>query len=421
MSIRLKTKFTLGLVFLFIIIFAFGTLGIFHIYRLSSNARLILDQNHNSQVYSNNMLQALEEQPAKLAALEKNLVLQEKNVTEAGEGAVTAAARNHFKLLQQHPGDNARMTALRQDILQIVQINQQAIILKNRIAAATAANAIVSLSIILLLLTIVSIVFIISFPRIITHPIQLLSMGIREISNKNYNTRIHLTQHDEFGELAAVFNMMAGKLHEYEHGNLARIRFEKTRIEAIINQMKDGIIGFDEQRNILFMNAVAARFFGIDEQPLINNISGTLEQHPLLKMILEHPAHKQLKINSDGQTGFYMKDIITVTNNQDVIGEVMVLRDITAFQELAAAKTQFIATISHELKTPISAMKMSLSLLNDDRVGTLQSEQQELLESIGEDVERMLKISSELLDMAQEETFAHETYPVIEADDIKTV
>jgi signal transduction histidine kinase len=307
MSIRLKTKFSLGLIFLFIIIFAFGTLGIFHIYRLSSNARLILQQNHNSLVFSNNMLLALEEQPVQLKTLEKNLALQIKNVTEAGEGEATTAAKDHFELLLQHPDDNTLTTKLRQDILQIVRINQEAIILKNRIARVTASNAIVSLSIILLLLTIVSITFIIGFPPIITHPIQLLSAGISEISNRNYSTRIHLTQHDEFGELATVFNMMAGKLHEYESGNLARIRLEKT---------------------------------------------------------------------------------------------------------------QFIATISHELKTPISAMKMSLSLLNDERIGPLQTEQQELLESIAEDVERMLKISTELLDMAQEEIFAHEIYPVNATDNI---
>ena len=87
-----------------------------------------------------------------------------------------------------------------------------------------------------------------------------------------------------------------------------------------------------------------------------------------------------------------------------VIGQVIVLRNITPFHELSEAKTNFIATISHELKTPISSIKLSAQLLNDGRVGKINDDQKELLDSIEDDSERLLKITGELLNMTQLET-----------------
>jgi signal transduction histidine kinase len=93
-----------------------------------------------------------------------------------------------------------------------------------------------------------------------------------------------------------------------------------------------------------------------------------------------------------------------VTNNERVIGQVIVLRNITLFHELNEAKTNFIATVSHELKTPISSIKMSARLLTDLRVGALNNEQQELIRSITDDSDRLLKITGELLNLSQVET-----------------
>jgi len=81
-----------------------------------------------------------------------------------------------------------------------------------------------------------------------------------------------------------------------------------------------------------------------------------------------------------------------------------VLRNITPFHELNEAKTNFIATVSHELKTPISSIKMSAKLLADPRIGEMNNEQKELLQSIREDSNRLLKITGELLNMSQVET-----------------
>jgi len=243
-------------------------------------------------------------------------------------------------------------------------------------------------------------------PGIISAPVSSLSEGIVEIAKKNYKKRIFLKQQDEFGDLAGSFNIMAEKLDEYEHSNLSQIKFEKSRIETIIDQMRDGIIGLDEKKNILFLNAVAEKLLGLKEKDILGKYAPDIAlRNDLMRTILrEDEEKKELKIFADRKESYFNKDILNVTNNEQVIGQVIVLRNITPFHELNEAKTNFIATVSHELKTPISSIKMSAQLLNDERIGSLSIDQKELIHSIGEDADRLLKITGELLNITQVET-----------------
>jgi len=128
-------------------------------------------------------------------------------------------------------------------------------------------------------------------------------------------------------------------------------------------------------------------------------------KNDLMRTLLQTDEEKKdLKIYADRKESYFSKDILNVTNNNQVIGQVIVLRNITPFHELNEAKTNFIATVSHELKTPISSIKMSAQLLEDGRIGTLGPEQKELIQSIRDDADRLLKITGELLNMAQVET-----------------
>jgi signal transduction histidine kinase len=121
-------------------------------------------------------------------------------------------------------------------------------------------------------------------------------------------------------------------------------------------------------------------------------------------LLQDEPKKTELKIYADNKESYFNKDVLDVTTNEAVIGQVIVLRNITPFHELNEAKTNFIATVSHELKTPISSIKMSARLLTDNRVGALNNEQGELIRSITDDADRLLKITGELLNLSQVET-----------------
>ncbi|MBS1567255.1 MAG: HAMP domain-containing protein, partial [Bacteroidetes bacterium] len=288
----------------------------------------------------------------------------------------------------------------------IQDLNEMAILRKNAVARKTAGNGRLWLTIIFTVLTLVSFSFIFNLPGVIAGPIRSLAEGIEEIANKNYGKRIYLKQEDEFGDLAAAFNSMAEKLDGYEHSSIAELQFEKSRIETIINQMRDGIIGFDNKRNILFINVVAQQLLGVKEQDVIGRYAPDIALRNDLMRTLLQPAmdKKDLKIYADNRESYFNRDVLDVTNKDEIIGQVIVLRNITLFHELNEAKTNFIATVSHELKTPISSIKMSARLLTDERNGALDDNQRELIYSIRDDADRLLKITGELLNMAQVET-----------------
>lgn len=104
----------------------------------------------------------------------------------------------------------------------------------------------------------------------------------------------------------------------------------------------------------------------------------------------------------DNKENYFIKETIEVAQ-EGSSSRVIVLKNITSFKELDVAKNNFIATISHELKTPLASSDFSLKLLEDERVSKLTAEQKELIENLRLDNQRMLKILSELLNMSQVE------------------
>ena len=110
---RLKTKLSIGIGFLFIAILVSGMLGILSIHVMKKDARLILEDNYETLVYSNNMLQLLDklmQDSTGIQLFEKNLKQQETNITEPGESAATAAVRQMFEQLKRSPDNDSLLS-----------------------------------------------------------------------------------------------------------------------------------------------------------------------------------------------------------------------------------------------------------------------------------------------------------------------
>jgi PAS domain S-box-containing protein len=179
--------------------------------------------------------------------------------------------------------------------------------------------------------------------------------------------------------------------------------------------MHDPIIGLDSEGIILFVNNEALKIIGLKHEEVKGQLVTTLAlKNDLLKSLisneLESPKAHPMKIFADGKESYFEKETVNITikptgEEQLIdIGNVIILRNITIFKELDFAKTNFIATVSHELKTPISSIKLSLQLLEKSETGKINEEQKQLIESIKEDSQRLLKITGELLDISQLET-----------------
>jgi PAS domain S-box-containing protein len=410
----IKSKLRAGIGFLFLMALVSSGLADYYLTRLSTDSKIILKDNYRTLIYVKNIGQILDQPGANnlssthLKVIQDNITQEEHNITEPGEGKLADSLQATFNLFNQNLNNPSVSGALKLKMkgimYSIMQLNMTAIERKNSVAGTTADRAIIIVSFIGSLCFLIAFSFAVNFPSYIANPVRELISGIKEIANKNYNKRLMFESKDEFGEVAEAFNQMARKLNDYETSNLASILFEKKRIETIINSMHDAIIGLDDKLFIIFANKVACDLIGMPEEKLTAQYAPNVAlENDLLRNMLMNDQLK-MKIYADNRESYFTKEILEVVNEGQVIGKVVILKNITDFQQLNDAKTTFIATVSHELKTPISSIKMSLKLLDDSRVGEMNSEQKQLVQNIDDDAQRLLQITGELLDAAQIET-----------------
>lgn len=425
---KIKTKLRLGFGFLFVIVIFFGAVSLFFINGISESSKVILRNNYESLNYTRNMRAILDESSLPLPfdaaeSFRQELNNEAGNITEKGEKEVVGSLKSVFAhLIAGSSSLSEKQQAerqIRRHLRRIDEINMQAIVRKNEVAQQSVRRSIILMSATGAVTFLILFSFIVNFPGFVANPLREVLEGIREISKRNYRQRLLFRTNDEFSELASAFNEMAGRLNEWENSNLAKVLSEKSRIEAIIEQMQDAIIGLNEKQEVLFINAVAEQVLNLKSEEVEGrNAADLISKNDLFNHVLSNnKMNNLLKIYTDGKESYFQREKIAISvpnldepaesslvHSRKPVGTVYVLRNITQFKELDEAKTNFIATVSHELKTPISSIKMSLKLLRDERVGSMNEEQYELIQHIGEDIDRLLKITSELLDLSQVET-----------------
>jgi NtrC-family two-component system sensor histidine kinase KinB len=425
---KIKTKLRLGFGFLFVVVIFFGAISLYYMNRISVSSRVILKDNYESLRYAREMRTILDDNELPLPkAANDNLAVQlmkeNSNVTEKGEGDAVAGLTEAFQQLTA-PGSplTAQRLALRKMHVQlriIDDLNMKAIVRKNDAAQESVEKAATYLIFAASLCFIILFSFSVNFPGFVANPLREFSEAIKAISRKNYKQRLEFKGNDEFSELAGEFNAMASQLNKWENSNLAKLQSEKLRIEAIIGQMHDAIIGLNEKQEVLFLNQVASQLLNMHEKDVVGaNATELMKKNDLLNTVMQAGSNaKPMKIYADGKESYFKlerREIMVpvfedqsdkvIKESRKTAGEVYILKNITEYKELDEAKTNFIATVSHELKTPISSIKMSVKLLDDERVGGMNPEQKELVQHIKEDCGRLLKITSELLDLSQVET-----------------
>lgn len=405
----IKTKIATGIGVLFSLLAIISVLALIAINLLSDKTENLLAANYKTIRYCNEMMHAMDQLPGDTSAydaFDKALAQQEKNITESGERAATLSVRHWFEVLRQNGSDRAAQDNINNQLYHISQLNQRALEHKNRLALQTAADAKMWLSVLISLVLVIGITLAFNLPGIVAAPVKRLTDGIREIAKGNYKTRIDLdNQEDEFGQMAQAFNRMADRLHEWENSSMARLMFEKSRVDSIINQMEDAVLGTDADGRILFINGAASGLYNLRAEEVIRKqVTDIAAHNDLLKTVLEGNHRGPLKIIANNKEEFFTLTHKAVRLDNKPLGDVYTLKNVTHFKELDLSKTNLLATISHELKTPISSIKMSAKLLRDERIGMMNEEQQEMVHNIADDTERLLRLTAELLNITQIET-----------------
>lgn len=407
MALSVKNKIWLGTLFLFILLLLTGGVGIYYTVHLKDQSKAVLKDNYETLSYAYTMQNQLDsfafKQDEAFIKFDSVLQLQEQNITETGERDATSTIRMDFERLRKGDTSFNTIAQIRSSLQQIIQLNMVAIHAKSEKAETAANNAFSYIMGLAGIVFLIAFTFLVNFPSIVTDPIKRLTEAIKEIANKNYNHRIHIKNKDEFGKLADAFNEMAERLQYFESSNLNKLMFEKSRAEAVINSLKDASIGIDKNEFVLFANFQALQLLGLLAEEVVGKpVEELKKKNDLFNFLLDKETTTPFKIVVENRENYFVKEIIEVSQGE-AKSKVIVLRNITSFKELDVAKTNFIATISHELKTPLASSDFGLKLLEDERIGHLSTEQKELIENLKHDNQRMVKILSELLNMSQVE------------------
>jgi PAS domain S-box-containing protein len=256
--------------------------------------------------------------------------------------------------------------------------------------------------------------------RLITGPIIALTEQARRVTKGDFKQGIAITSENEIGRLAQTFNTMTAQLAESYRNLENKVRelsAAKAKDDAMLNSIGDGVIVADSTGKTLLINEAAADMLGLDREKAVGTKLADLElQDDLGENIptTEHPLHAAL------QTGKRIKRDLTVKKRRGkvavsilatpvvqhgaTIGAIQIIRDVTREKEIDRMKSEFISLASHQLRTPLSAIKWFIEMLQKGDAGKLNKEQAEYVANVDTSTDRMIKLVGALLNISRIES-----------------
>ncbi|MEO6006287.1 MAG: ATP-binding protein [Opitutus sp.] len=236
-------------------------------------------------------------------------------------------------------------------------------------------------------------------------PIKALTASAVAVGEGDLDRAVPAKSRDELGQLGRAFNQMAAKLRSYREATQAKVLRTQRTMEATLTSAPDPVFviardGTHEVRNPAAESLVQSSEFSDGFPPALaepmKQVLATGENY----MPTDYARVVTLRVGREDR--HYLPRILAIGDAlTEFNGVAVVLQDVTKFRLLDDAKTNLVGTVSHELKTPLTGLRMAVYLLLEQQVGTLGPQQRELLEGARDDADRLLRILDDLLDLAR--------------------
>jgi PAS domain S-box-containing protein len=243
-------------------------------------------------------------------------------------------------------------------------------------------------------------------------PVDRLKETVKRIKAGDLNVQVPVVYRDEIGELATEFNQMTQRLLQYEQSTIGTLMAEKKRTLAIVRSISDPLIVLERNFRIILINRAGEDFFEAEEAKAVNrHFLEVIRDGELFSYIStftesgEESRQKMMALRH-GDKEFYFNVIVkAVKDSEATVHSIVVLfQNITQLKQVERMKTDFLATVSHEFKTPLTSIMMGLSLLNEGKIGVLNPGQQKTVAAIEEDSETLLCLVNDLLEITRFES-----------------
>ncbi len=449
-NLRLQLLFShLLLVLLMVVVMVGGVISVAH---LGRSIDRILKDNYKSVVAAQTMKDALEridssatlylagnapkaraQYEANVPRFEEALRIEAGNITEKGEQDLSDAIGRQFPLYRADvarllyaptpmPTREAReyylrrlepaFVGIKQDAQRVLDLNQDAIV-RADVRAKDEARRTSWIGIVVAMVAFVGAIAIaLRMIGSALTPVLTLARQAEEIGAGHLNQRIELHRHDEIGTLAAAFNDMTEKLREARRLEEERLRMAERMSDAAIDNLYDPVIVTDAGGRIAHLNKAAEGLFGPAGQATGRPVPEVVSDARVIQAV-EHAIRLERASAEENHAGLVSMKVgnarrtyrIRAAPMRDddgaVMGAVAVLDDVTHMHEIDRLKTEFIGVASHELRTPVTSLLLSVDLLAEGAAGPLTAEQQEIVAAQKEDLQRLERMMRELLELTR--------------------
>ncbi|MCY9667107.1 cell wall metabolism sensor histidine kinase WalK [Paenibacillus alginolyticus] len=239
----------------------------------------------------------------------------------------------------------------------------------------------------------------------ITHPIEKMTKVAQQITNMNYQSRVPTYNNDEVGQLGQAINRMSESLQQ----QMARIQENERRLQGVMENMMSGIMMIDREERIILLNPAAEYILGFSSQELLGKKYNEAKQQYEFTKLIQECIESQDPIRDEMVFYYPAERILDIHlspiahEDEEWSGVLIVIHDITAVRRLERMRSEFVANVSHELKTPIAAVKgfaetLLAGALNDKETAV------SFLQIIFDESERLNRLIGDILELSKIES-----------------
>lgn len=243
---------------------------------------------------------------------------------------------------------------------------------------------------ILLVVLLFSVVLSLRLVRIIIQPMKELEDVTYKMANGDYKTRVHIKTHDELGMLGDSFNNMADQLQR----KMDEVIDKQVKLESIIKSMDSGVVAVNNNYEVISINPFAERLLGVKKNIIGKRLFDYINDYDINEFLSnEDERDKEIKVLHPIERDLRIKKSDMISGVAK-IGRVITFQDITDIKRVALMRTQFVANVSHELKTPLTSIKgfaETLKYVDDEET------RKKFLDIIDKEAERLTRLINDIL------------------------
>ncbi len=249
---------------------------------------------------------------------------------------------------------------------------------------------------------------------LITRELRILHDGVKKISSGEFGYKIEGKDvSDEVQELFDAFNDMSARLNIYEEQNIEQLTLERNKLEAVLLSIANGVVVCDNNDQVVLINNHAKELLELEGDQLLNTniqnyvdtegeycFSEKIEEYKKLSMDEKSSKPITFNITIDGRI---LKSIISpmFTRNNDYVGYIIVLIDVTREIEMDQMKSQFISNVSHELRTPVTVLRSYIDTLYSYGDEFDEKTKKEFIETLNTEIIRLNRMVNDILDFSR--------------------